>query len=95
MTHAIRLARLQKIHAEKAPEIIQLASDANTSTRRKQVIYGCLNNMCQISARLFGDLSSVPGNYDLLEQAAALDKELLQLRSLVGSQISVRLQHAA
>ena len=95
MTHDFRLARLQKIHSEKATEIIQLASDANTSNRRKQVIYGCLNNMCQISARLYGDLSAEPGNYELLEQAAILDKELLELRSLVGSQISVRLHYAA
>ena len=92
MTHAIRLANLQKIHSEKAPQIIRLASDANIPNRHKQLIYGCLNNLCQISARLFGDLSSVPGNYDLLEQAAELDKALLQLRSLVGSQISVRVQ---
>ena len=89
-------AKLQKIpRANKAPQIIRLASDRNTSNRRKQLIYGCLNNMCQISARLFGDISSVPGNYDLLEEAAELDNALLQLRSLVGSQISVRLQQAA
>ncbi|MEP3438152.1 MAG: hypothetical protein ABJN75_15420 [Hoeflea sp.] len=95
MTHAIRLANLQKVHSETESEIVRLASDPNTPNRHKQLIYGCLNNMCQISARLFGDLSSKPGNYDLLEQAAELDRALLQLRSLVGSHISVRLQQAA
>lgn len=95
MTHAIRLENLKKIHSEKSFEIIRLASDANTSNRHKQLIYGCLNNLCQISARLYGDLSSVPGNYDLLEEAAELDRALLQLRSLVGSQITVRFKQAA
>ena len=95
MPHAIRLAKLQKIHSEKAPEIMRLAADQTIPVRRKQLIYGCLNNMCQISAQLFGELSDTRGNYDLIEEAAKLDQALLQLRRLVGSQISVRLPRAA
>ena len=95
MTHTLRLTQLQRIHTEKSPQIIRLALDGSVSIRHKQLIYGCLNNMCQISANLFGELSKTPGNYDLIEEAAALDRALLQLRSLVGSQISVRLPKAA
>lgn len=95
MPHALRLAKLQKIHAEKEPDIVRLATDASISVRRKQLIYGCLNNMCRISANLFGELSSEPGNYDLLEQAAELDAALLKLRSLVGRHISLRMLEAA
>ena len=94
MTHALRLANLQKIHAEKAQHIVRLATDASISNRHKQLIYGCLNNMCRISANLFGELSTVPGNYDLLEQAADLDAALLNLRSLVGRHISLRMPQA-
>ena len=95
MTHAIRLAKLTTIHSDKAPEIIRLATDPDTSTQKKQMIYGCLNKMCRISASLFGDLSLEPGNYDLIDQAAELDKALLDLRSFVGSHISIRLLKAA
>lgn len=90
MTHAIRLAKLQQIHSDKEPVIIRLVTDPAISNRQKQIIYGCLNNMCRISAGLFGDLSSEPGNYDLIEQAADLDKALLHLRSFVGRHITVR-----
>lgn len=90
MTHALRLAKLQQIHSDKEPEIIRLATDPSTPNRQKQLIYGCLNNMCRISAGLFGDLSSEPGNYDLIEQAADLDKALLHLRSFVGRHITMR-----
>ncbi|OCW56613.1 hypothetical protein [Hoeflea olei] len=95
MPYATRLAKLQQIHTEKAPQIIRIASDAKVSNRHKQLLYACLNNLCRISARLFGEISSVPGNYDLLEQAAALDEALLQLRRLVGRNISVRVNQAA
>lgn len=90
MTPALRLAKLQQIHSDKQPEIIRLATDPSTSNRQKQAIYGCLNNLCRISAGLFGDLSAVPGNYDLIEAAADLDKALLDLRRIVGRHITVR-----
>ena len=48
-----------------------------------------------MSASLFGELSSVPENYELIEQAAELDRALLELRSMVGSQISLRTLQAA
>ncbi|MEM5473107.1 hypothetical protein WNZ14_15340 [Hoeflea sp. AS60] len=95
MTASMRLANLKRIHNNSAPEIIRLAQDIHTPTRQKQLIYGCLNNMCRISAILYGELSAEPGNYDLLEEAAALDNELVQLRSYVGSQISLRVHSAA
>ncbi|AKI00875.1 hypothetical protein IMCC20628_02171 [Hoeflea sp. IMCC20628] len=95
MRHALRLAKMQQIHSDKEPEIIRLVTDPATSTYQKQMIYGCLNKMCRMSASLFGDLSSKPGNYDLIEQAAELDKALLDLRSFVGSHISIRLLKAA
>ncbi|MGJ8573325.1 MAG: hypothetical protein ACSHXI_21780 [Hoeflea sp.] len=95
MTVSHRLASLKRMHDAKASEVIRLAKDANTPTRQKQVIYGCLNNMCRISAILYGEISAEPGNYDLLEEAARLDNELVQLRSYVGSQISLRVHTAA
>lgn len=95
MTVSHRLANLKRIHETKAPEIIRLTEDASTPTRQKQVIYGCLNNLCRISALLYGEISAEPGNYDLLEEAAELDNALVQLRSYVGSQISLRMHSAA
>lgn len=95
MTVSNRLENLKRIYAAKEAEITRLASDKTTPTRQKQLIYACLNNLCQISASLYGELSSEPGNYELLEEAAELDKELVGLRSYVGSQISLRLQSAA
>jgi len=95
MTASHRLASLQTIYESKASEIIRLAEDNNTPTRQKQLIYGCLNNMCRISAILYGEISTEPADYDLLEQAAKLDDELVQLRSYVGSQISLRVHSAA
>ncbi|MEM5495209.1 hypothetical protein [Hoeflea sp. AS16] len=95
MTVSHRLANLKRIHDAKAPEITRLAKDANTPTRQKQLIYGCLNNLCRISAILYGEISAEPGNYDLLEEAAEIDNALVQLRSFVGSQISLRVHTAA
>jgi hypothetical protein len=95
MTVSIRLANLKRIHDAKASEIIRLAEDVNTPTRQKQLIYGCLNNLCRLSAILYGELSAEPGNYDLLEEAAEIDNALVQLRSHVGSQISLRVHTAA
>ena len=95
MTASHRLASLKRMHDAKASEIIRLAENAETPTRQKQVIYGCLNNMCQISAILYGEISASPGNYELLEEAAQLDAELVQLRSYVGSQIALRVHTAA
>ncbi len=95
MTVSIRLANLKRIHDAKASEVIRLAQDVNTPTRQKQLIYGCLNNLCRISAILYGELSAEPGNYDLLEEAAEIDNALVQLRSYVGSQISLRVHSAA
>ncbi|MDF1609956.1 hypothetical protein PZ897_17385 [Hoeflea sp. YIM 152468] len=95
MTASHRLANLKKIHAAKEADIIRLASHEKTPTRQKQLIYACLNNMCQISAVLYGELSSEPANYELLDEAAELDRELVRLRSFVGSQISLRLESVA
>ena len=95
MTHALRLAKLREIYSEKETDIIRLARDPDIPTPRKQVIYKCLNRMCHMSASLFGELSSVPENYELIEQAAELDRALLELRSMVGSQISLRTLQAA
>ncbi len=95
MTASHRLATLKKIHESKAPEIIRMAKDASIPTRQKQIVYGCLNNMCRISAILYGEISAEPADYDLLEQAAKLDEELVQLRGFVGSQISLRIHTAA
>ena len=95
MTVSHRLANLKKLHDAKAAEVIRLAEDANTPTRQKQLIYSCLNNLCRLSAILYGELSTEPGNYDLLEEAARLDNDLVQLRSYVGSQISLRVHTAA
>lgn len=95
MTASHRLANLKRIHSAKEAEIVRLASRETTPTRQKQLIYACLNNLCQISAVLYGELSAEPGNYELLEEAAELDRELVRLRSFVGSQISLRLQSVA
>lgn len=95
MTVSDRLANLKRIHDANASEIIRLAKDAGTPTRKKQLIYGCLNNLCRLSAILYGELSAEPGNYDLLEEAAELDNALMELRSFVGSQISLRVHTAA
>ena len=95
MTVSLRLASLKKVYANKEQEIIHLAKDANTPTRQKQLVYGCLNNLCRISALLYGELSAEPGNYELLEEAAEIDNALVQLRSYVGSQIALRTQHVA
>ena len=95
MTASRRLANLKRVHETKASEVIRLVGNENTPTRQKQLIYGCLNNLCQISAILYGELSAEPGNYDLLEEAAEIDSALVQLRSYVGSQISMRASTAA
>jgi hypothetical protein len=95
MTVSHRLANLKRVHDAKASEIIRLTQDGNTPTRQKQLIYGCLNNLCRISAILYGEISAEPGNYDLLEEAAEIDNALVQLRSFVGSQISLRVHSAA
>jgi len=95
MTVSYRLTSLKRMHDAKVSEVVRLAKDANTPTRQKQLIYGCLNNMCQLSAILYGEISAEPGNYDLLEKAARLDDELVQLRSYVGSHISLRVHTAA
>lgn len=95
MPPAIRLAKLRKIHTERAPEIIRVVTDSATPMRQKRIIYACLNNLCQLSAHIFSDLSATPGNHDLLEQAAELDDALLHLRSLVGTHIPTRAQLAA
>lgn len=95
MTVSHRLANLKRVHAAKAPEVIRLVESDSTPTRQKQIIYGCLNNLCRISAILYGEISAEPGNYDLLEEAAEIDNALVQLRSYVGSQISLRVHTAA
>lgn len=95
MTASLRLANLKKVHDAKASDIIRVVEDINTPTRQKQLIYGCLNNLCRISAILYGELSAEPTNYDLLEEAAELDNSLMQLRSFVGSQIAMRIHTAA
>lgn len=95
MTVSHRLANLKRVHDNKASEIIRLTQDENTPTRQKQLIYGCLNNLCRISAILYGEISAEPGNYELLEEAAEIDNALVQLRSFVGSQISLRVNSAA
>ena len=58
MTVSLRLANLKKMHDAKVSDVVRLAKDANTPTRQKQVIYGCLNNMCQLSAILYGEISA-------------------------------------
>jgi len=95
MTASLRLANLKRVYTNKEPEIVSLATSAKTPTRQKQLIYSCLNNLCRISAVLYGELSAGPGNYDLLEEAAELDHALVQLRSFVGSQISLRIENVA
>lgn len=95
MTVSHRLANLRRVHDAKAAEVIRLVENGNTPTRQKQIIYGCLNNLCRISAMLYGEISAEPGNYDLLEEAAEIDSALVQLRSYVGSQISLRAYSAA
>jgi len=95
MTASFRLANLKKVYTNKEAEIVHLATNTKTPIRQKQLIYGCLNNLCRISALLYGELSTAPGNYELLEEAAELDKALVQLRSFVGSQIPTRMQHVA
>jgi len=95
MTVSHRLAKLKRVHDAKAPEVIRLVESDSTPTRQKQIIYGCLNNLCRISAILYGEISAEPGNYELLEEAAEIDSALVQLRSYVGSQISLRVHSAA
>ena len=95
MTASQRLVSLKEIYESKAAEIVRLTKDDNTPTRQKQLIYGCLNNMCRISAILYGEISAEPADYELLEQAAKLDDELVRLRGFVGSQISLRVHTAA
>lgn len=95
MSVSHRLANLKRFHEAKSSEVIRLAQDANTPTRQKQLIYGCLNNLCRISAILYGEISAEPGNYDLLEEAAEIDHALVTLRGYVGSQISLRIHTAA
>ncbi len=95
MTVSHRLANLKRVHDTKAAEVIRLVESDSTPTRQKQIIYGCLNNLCRLSALLYGEISAEPGNYDLLEEAAEIDNALVQLRSYVGSQISLRVHTAA
>lgn len=95
MTVSHRLANLKRVHDAKAPEVIRLVESDSTPTRQKQIIYGCLNNLCRLSAILYGEISAEPGNYDLLEEAADIDNALVRLRSYVGSQISLRVHSAA
>ncbi|MCY0146882.1 hypothetical protein OEG84_03905 [Hoeflea sp. G2-23] len=95
MSPALRLEKLQKFYAEKERQIIRAIEAPNVSLRQKQTIYACLNDMCQLSAQLYGELSTTPGNYDLLDQAGDLDEAWLQLRRLAGSRIPIRSEQAA
>jgi hypothetical protein len=95
MTPALRLEKLKRLHGEKKRDIIRVASAPGVPLKQKQQIYACLNHLCQLSAKIYGELSTVPGNYDLLEQAAELDAALLQLRKHVGNQLPTRLSRAA
>ncbi|WP_420409235.1 hypothetical protein [Hoeflea sp.] len=95
MTPALKLERLKKIHSERAADILRVASIPEVPLKHKQHLYSCLNNLCQLSARLFGDLSAEPGNHDMLEEAARIDAALLDLRRRVGSMMPTRIQMAA
>lgn len=95
MTLALRLEKLKQIHADKESDIRRVASTPGIPLRRKQLLYACLNNLCQLSARLFSEISDRPGNHDLLDEAAELDAALLDLRRDVGSLIPTRRQQAA
>ncbi|WP_422369920.1 hypothetical protein [Hoeflea sp.] len=95
MTPALKLERLKQIHSERAAEILRVASIPEVPLKRKQHLYSCLNNLCRLSARLFGDLSAEPGNHDLLDEAAKIDAALLELRRRVGSMMPTRGQLAA
>ncbi len=95
MTPAQRLKKLQQIHIDKRDEIMRVTSSPQVPARQKQLIYACLNNLCQLSANLHGELSQAPVDYDLLEQSAELDAALLELRTLVGAQIPHRTGQAA
>mmetsp|Transcript_32224 Transcript_32224/g.52563 ORF Transcript_32224/g.52563 Transcript_32224/m.52563 type:complete len:96 (+) Transcript_32224:69-356(+) len=95
MTLDLRLEKLKQIHTDKKRDIIRVAATPGIPLRRKQLLYACLNNLCQLSARLFGEISNNPGNHDLLEDAAELDASLLALRKQVGSLIPTRTRQAA
>lgn len=95
MTPSQRLEKLQKIHIDKRDEIMRVTSSPRVTARQKQLIYACLNNLCQLSANLHGELLQAPVDYDLLEQSAKLDAGLLDLRTLVGAQIPCRTGQAA
>lgn len=95
MAPSLRLEKLKTVYSEKARDIIRIASTPEVSVRRKQLIYACLNNLCQISAKLYSELSEDHDNIELLEDAAKLDLALLTLRKSVGSQISLRKRQAA
>jgi hypothetical protein len=95
MTLDLRLRKLQQVHTEKKRDIIRVAATPGVPVRRKQLIYTSLNNLCQLSARLFGEISANPGNHDLLDEVAELDASLLALRKHVGSFLPTRSQQAA
>ncbi|WP_417425986.1 hypothetical protein [Hoeflea sp.] len=95
MPPALRLEKLQNFYTDKQPQIIRAIEAPNVSLRQKQLIYACLNNLCQLSAQLYAELSTAPGNYDLLDQAGDLDDAWLQLRRLAGSKILIRSEQAA
>lgn len=95
MTLDLRLEKLKHIHSHRKRDIIRFAATPGIPLRRKQLLYACLNNLCQLSAQLFGEISANPGNHDLLEEAAELDAALLALRKHVGSFIPTRSQQAA
>jgi hypothetical protein len=95
MTPVLRLEKLKQIYSDKQSAIIHVASTPEIPLRRKQLLYACLNNMCQLSARLYSEISAKPGNHDLLDEAAELDAALLELRKHVGSLIPTRSQRAA
>lgn len=95
MTPAQRLENLKTVHAGKKHDIIRVVCSPDVPVRQKQLIYACLNNLCQMSAALYSELSQSQGNYDLLEQSAQVDAALLELRTQVGSQIPSRIVQAA
>lgn len=95
MTIDTRLEKLKRIHSDKKRDIIRVAATPGVPLQQKQLLYACLNNLCHLSACLFGEISANPGNHDLLDEAAELDAALLALRKHVGSYMPTRSQLAA
>lgn len=93
--HEARIARLREVYDANISSIIRIVSANGATVRQKKEIYACLNSVCQVSASLYSEILETPQSYDLLEQAAEIDRCWLQLRKYVGSTMATRIAKVA